>query len=114
MIPLICPKCGSNELRLHGTIYRLDATPRWLLFGPMVTHRKIAGHDCSCAKCFYAFSVVDGRHRDAPVQTMHDAVGVNRVRDKLAAEKQEREKDERKASPGYDADVAGDPRDRVR
>ena len=113
MIPLVCPKCGHDGIRLHGTIYTVTMRPRFFLVGPMRYHRTVVGHDCSCLKCFYAFTSEKGRTIDAPAQTMHDAGGVN-LRDKTLTEKQEREKAERKATIPYDADVRGDPRDRTR
>ena len=104
MIPVICPSCGCERLRMHGSIYEANHRPRWILFGPLDIHRRILGHDWSCRECFYQFTTERGRTVPAPAQALHEAIGVNR-------ETERPDRDKKVRVPEMDSDVSRDPRD---
>ena len=111
---LACPRCECAELRLHGTLYRIESRPRFRLFGPTVTVRHVLGHDCSCRKCFYAFTTISGIIRDAPAQTLHEALGVNLRQEKSGETGTSGSGREERTAVALDQDVRPDPREPVK
>lgn len=67
-----CPKCGSIELRAHGSRVHVAFVKQWRWFGPLVPRITPVAVDASCANCLYAFTVRESGISEAPLQTAHD------------------------------------------
>ncbi len=67
-----CPECGSNEVRAHGVIQKIQWARRWPI-SPVRPKGETVAMEVSCAHCLYAFVArSNGTWRAAPMQNAHD------------------------------------------
>lgn len=67
-----CPRCGNNELRVHGTRCHVSWGRRWWFTGPLVPRYRPVAAEVSCGTCLYAFAVWPERIEPAPTQHASD------------------------------------------
>ena len=104
-----CPRCGNNELRVHGSRCHVSWEKRWRWTGPLVPRYRPVASEVSCAACLYAFVVWPERIEPAPTQQAHDMLAEALKQARQAAVEPPEPK---KATP--QARPAPDPRTRRR
>ena len=103
-----CNKCGSNELRVHGTRTHIEFRKKWWgLFGAILPHITAHRLEVSCCNCAFAFVVGENGVQDAPSQAVYEALQVAQARLNGAEAKP---KDEGAPAPQRYARPAPDPR----
>ena len=110
-----CPKCRSDELRVHGSRSHVSYRPRWGIFGPSKPSIRVVALDLSCAECFYAFTLRESGISDAPLQTAYQQLAEARNGLSLVKGKgRQSSDDEEQPAPVKMPRPAPDPRNRKR
>ena len=110
---IVCPKCGSVQLRAHGSIQRIVWGSRHPFWGPVVPRGTTVAIEVSCGQCMYAFtSFPDGSFKQAPLQQAFDTLSA--AQKAVAGKGLNEGKDAEAQRPRPQARPAPDPRIRKR
>ena len=111
---MICPKCSSSELRVHGARVEVGWRRRWGWFGRWVPRIATRGLDVSCADCMFAFVSRREGITDAPLQTAFDSLKAVQAARNGPIPAAPPKEEEPAPAPRNIARPAGDPRVRRR
>ena len=74
-----CPKCGSIEQRIHGTLNEVAFVKRWRVFGRLVPRVRARAMELSCYHCNATFRLAaNGAVELTPLQTAYEQLQVIR------------------------------------